>query len=67
MWKKKYIFWEQPYWEVVEFCYSIDVMHGTKNLCVNLLGFLGLYGKTKDTREARQDQKLIKERDGKHP
>ena len=35
-------------------------MHVTKNLCVNLLGFLGAYGKTKDTPEARQDQKRVK-------
>ena len=36
-------------------------MHVTKNLCVNLLGFLGVYGKTKDTQEARQDQQRMKE------
>ena len=42
-------------------------MHVTKNLCVNLLGFLGVYGKTKDTPEARQDQQRMKERDGLHP
>jgi hypothetical protein len=34
---------------------------------VNLLGFLGVYGKTKDTPEARQDQQRIKEQDGLHP
>ena len=48
MWKKKSIFWELPYWKVLEVRSSIDVMHVTKNLCVNLLGFLGVYGKTKD-------------------
>ena len=30
-------------------------MHVTKNLCVNLLNFLGVYGKTKDTSDARQN------------
>src|SRR3954464_2820959 len=35
-------------------------MHVTKNVCVNLLGFLGVYGKTKDTPEARQDQQRLK-------
>jgi hypothetical protein len=45
----------------------IDVMHLTKNLCVNLLGFLGLYGKTKDTPEAREDQQRMRGRDGMHP
>ena len=38
----------------------IDMMHVTKNLCVNLLGFLGVYGKTKDTPEAREDQYRMK-------
>jgi hypothetical protein len=41
-------------------------MHLTKNLCVNLLGFLGLYGKTKDTPEARQDSHHMKGQDGMH-
>jgi hypothetical protein len=31
------------------------MMHITKNVCVNLLGFLGVYEKTKDTPEARED------------
>jgi hypothetical protein len=39
----------------------------TKNLCVNLLGLLGLYGKTKDTPKACQDQQHMKRRDGMHP
>jgi hypothetical protein len=55
MWKKKFIFWELNYWEVLEVSSSIDMMHVTKNLCVNLLGFLSVYGKTKYTLEARQD------------
>jgi hypothetical protein len=45
MWKKKSIFWELPYWKSLEVRSAIDVMHVTKNLCVNLPGFLGLYGK----------------------
>ena len=53
MWKKKSIFWELPYWQILEVRSVIDVMHLTKNLCVNLLGFMGMYGKTKDTIEAR--------------
>src|SRR3954471_11487024 len=39
-------------------------MHMTKNLCVNLLGFLGMYGKTKDTPEAREDLQHLHEKDG---
>jgi hypothetical protein len=42
-------------------------MHVMKNLCVNLLGFLGVYRKIKDTPEARQDQQRMKARDGMHP
>ena len=57
MWKKKSILWELPYWEVLEVHNAIDVMHLTKNLCVNQLGFLGTYGQAKDTLEARRDLK----------
>ena len=67
MWKKKSIFWEIDYWPVLEGRSTIDVMHATKNLCVNLLGFLGVYGKAKDTPEARQDQQLMKDPEGLHP
>ena len=67
MWKKKSIFWELPYWEVLDVRSTIDVMHLTKNLCENILDFLGLYGKTKDTPDAREDQQHHKGRDGKHP
>jgi hypothetical protein len=51
MWKKS-IFWELPYWKDIEVRNSIDVMHLIKNLCVNLLGFMGVYGKPKDSLEA---------------
>ncbi|XP_071680239.1 uncharacterized protein [Lolium perenne] len=61
MWKKKSIFWDLPYWKVLEVRSSIDVMHVTKNLCVNLLGFLAVYGKTKDTPEAVEDQQRMKD------
>jgi hypothetical protein len=67
IWKKKSIFWELPYWKSLEVRSAIDVMHIMKNLCLNLLGFLGLYGKTKDTPEAHQDQHLMKGRNGMHP
>ena len=32
MWKKCSIFWELPYWKVLEVRSSIDVMHGLKML-----------------------------------
>jgi hypothetical protein len=60
MWKKKSIFWELEYWKVLKVGSAIDVMHPTKNLCMNLLGFLGLYGNTKDTPEAHEDQQHLK-------
>ena len=49
MWKKKSIFRDLPYWKHLEVRSAIDVTHLTKNLCVNLLGFLGVYGKTRYT------------------
>ena len=41
-------------------------MHLIKNLCVNLLGFLDVYGKPKDTLEARQDLQGMKQRAALH-
>ena len=61
MWKKKSIFWELPYWEVLDICHAIDVMHLMKNLCVNLIGFLGVYGKIKDTLKACQKLQRMEE------
>jgi hypothetical protein len=52
MWMKKSIFWELEYWKFLEVRSAINMMHMTNTLCVNLLGFLGVYGKTKDTKEA---------------
>jgi hypothetical protein len=43
------------------------MMHMTKNVCVNLLGFLGMYGKTKDTPEAREDQQRMKDPNNMQP
>ena len=60
-WKKKSILWELPYWDVLEVLNAIDVMHLRKNLCVNLLGFLGTYEQSKDTLEARHDLKETKQ------
>jgi hypothetical protein len=67
IWKKKSIFWELEYWKDLEVRSSINVMHITKNVCVNLLGFLGMYGQTKDTPEAREDQQRMKDPNNMHP
>jgi hypothetical protein len=50
------------------------VMHLTKNLCANILDFLGIYGKDKDTVESWEHLKAmnqrkvlhLKEREGQH-
>nr|ABA98501.1 transposon protein, putative, CACTA, En/Spm sub-class [Oryza sativa Japonica Group] len=55
-----------PYWEILDVRHAIDVMHLTKNLCVNLLGFLGVYGKSKDTLEAH-NLKHMEQRGDLHP
>jgi hypothetical protein len=38
---------------------SFDMMHLMKNLCLNVLGFLGCYGNFKYTLEVRRDLKYI--------
>jgi hypothetical protein len=43
MWKKKFIFWELPYWEILKVRNAINMMHMPKILCLNVLGFLGCY------------------------
>ena len=67
MWKKMSILWELPYWEVLEVYNAIDVMHLSKNLYVNLIGFLGTYGQAKDIMEARRDLKEMKQRENLRP
>ena len=63
MWKKMSIFWELPYWKILEVRSAIDVMHVTKCLCVNLLSFLGVYGKKKkDTPAARLNHQHMHEK-----
>jgi hypothetical protein len=67
MWKKKSILWELEYWKDLVVRSSIDVMHVMKNVCVNLLGFLSVYGKIKDTTEAREYQQRMKDPNNMHP
>jgi hypothetical protein len=67
IWRKKSILWELPYWKVLEVRNAIDVMHLTQNLCMNLLGFLGTYGKAKDSIEVRRDLKEMKQQEDLHP
>lgn len=67
MWKKKSLFWDLPYWEDLDIRHAVDVMHLTKNVCVTLLGFLDVYGKSKDTLNARLDLEELKVRNRLHP
>jgi hypothetical protein len=67
MWKKKSIFWEQQYWKVLDVHHAIDMIHLTKNLCINLIGLLGVYRKIKDTLEARKELQRVEERDALYP
>jgi hypothetical protein len=36
MWKKMSIFWELPYWKILEVHSAIDVMHVTKNVSAHV-------------------------------
>ena len=67
MWKKKSLFWGLPYWEDLDIRHAVDVMHLTKNVCVTLLGFLDVYGKSKDTLNAWLDLEELKVRNRLHP
>ena len=42
-------------------------MHLMKNLCVNLMAFLGVYEKPKDTLEAHQELQCMEEQVALHP
>jgi hypothetical protein len=60
MWKKQSIFWELLYWEGVDICHLIDVMHVEKNVCESLLGtLLNTDRKTRDHGHARADLKKM--------
>jgi hypothetical protein len=54
--KKKSVFWQLPYWEILSVRHCIDVMHIEKNVCESILGTLPkIKGKTKDGDGARLD------------
>ena len=66
---KKSIFWHltYSYSKVLDTRHAIDDMHPIKNICVNLLGFLGTYGKGKDTLESWEDLKSYETTRGSAP
>jgi len=55
-WKKRSIFFDLPYWFVLNVRYCIDMMHVEKNVCDSLINtLLNIKGKTNDGLNARQD------------
>ncbi|KAI4357234.1 hypothetical protein L6164_001195 [Bauhinia variegata] len=49
LWKKSCIFFDLPYWCILNVRHYVDVMYVEKNVCDNLMGmFLNISGKTKD-------------------
>ena len=49
MWKKRSIFFNLPYWRLLDVRHCIDVMHVEKNVCDSIIGtLLNIQGKTKD-------------------
>nr|XP_043639389.1 uncharacterized protein LOC122610466 [Erigeron canadensis] len=64
IWKKKYIFWELPYWKHLQVRHCLDVMHIEKNVCDSLIGLLlNVKGKMKDRVNVRKDMVAL----GIHP
>ena len=58
--KMRSIFWDLPYWPVLDTPHSLDVMHITKNVCESLLDtLLNMPEKTKDGPKARSDLKIL--------
>jgi hypothetical protein len=56
IWKRKSVFWDLPYWHILDTPHSLDLMHIKKNVCEILLGtLLNMPEKTKDGPKARQD------------
>ncbi|KAM1689796.1 hypothetical protein ACFX1Q_031475 [Malus domestica] len=54
-WKKKYIFYELPYWRHLLIRHNLDVMHIEKNICDSVVGTLLGIEKSKDGLAARAD------------
>ena len=73
IWKKRFVFFDLPYWSRLDVRHCIDVMHVEKNVCDSIVGtLLNINGKTKDGVNARLDmlemgirQQLAPRPDGK--
>ena len=66
-WSRRSIFFDLPYWHKLLIRHNIDVMHVEKNFTENLLSTIfDVKGKTKDTKEAREDLRDMKIRKELH-
>nr|XP_016449152.1 PREDICTED: uncharacterized protein LOC107774189 [Nicotiana tabacum]XP_016449153.1 PREDICTED: uncharacterized protein LOC107774189 [Nicotiana tabacum] len=55
-WKKRFIFFELPYWETNKLRHNLDSMHIEKNICDSILGtLLEIDEKSKDHVNSRYD------------
>ncbi|KAK1663854.1 hypothetical protein QYE76_052013 [Lolium multiflorum] len=60
VWKRRSVFWDLPYWKILDTPHCLDVMHITKNVCESLLGtLLNMPDRTKDGQKARHDLKVL--------
>ncbi|KAK1613292.1 hypothetical protein QYE76_036965 [Lolium multiflorum] len=60
VWKRRSVFWDLPYWKILDTPHCLDVMHITKNVCESLLGtLLNMPDRTKDGPKARHDMKVL--------
>jgi hypothetical protein len=67
-WRKKSIFFQLPYWEILLIRHNLDVMHIEKNICESILGtLLEIAGKGKDGEKARLDLQHLGIREDQHP
>ena len=56
VWKRRFVFWDLPYWKILGTPHCLDVMHIIKNVCESLLAtLLNMLEKTKDAMKARKD------------
>jgi hypothetical protein len=68
VWKRRFVFWDLPYWKILGTPHSLDVMHITKNVCESLLGtLLNMPDRTKEGPKARHDLKALNIREELHP
>ena len=56
IWKKRFIFFDLPYWSDLHVRHCVDIMHVEKNVCDSLIStLLNIKGKTKDGLKCHQD------------